>query len=689
MQRICKYIIVTLFCLACTISGHAQLNTDRITSIGRNALYFEDYVLAIQYFNQVIKLKPYLAEPYHLRAIAKIQLSDYQGALRDCDRAIELNPFQPGAFYTRGYVYRQLHMTAQAEQDFTKALSFSPDNKTYMLLRADTRAQLQEYDLARQDIEYLLRREPKSANLLFEKGVICIQSSDTACAYDAFLRAAEYDSQNASCWSALGMVQLTQKQEDEALVSLTKAVNLGSKWPGDYINRGIIFYRKHNYRSALADYDRAVTLDKQNAGCYYNRGMLRHELGDYNHALEDFNTAYDLALQQADDAQPTTNDQLAGILYQRGTTLLQLRQWQEAADDFETMLRLYPAFLPSYYLAAQAYTAMGNSKKAYQYRKQAYDLEQNQASNDRRTATDSVPNTDVQIAHAQTQKRDRRKEFSARTAQNQEEPEDEPSKYTSETRGAIQHRTGEVVNEPLIVLTYYARQDALRRTNYYHYLVQQLNNRHDLPSPLRFTPHELPLSADLISDHFEQISRLTDRIEQAEAAPAATAPAALFFARAMEFALVQDYSSAIDDATRALNNLPATQQQQAVIITFCRANWRYKLLDFQRANGELRQESAMDFEIMLRDYDYVMQQQPDFAFAYYNKANILCTQRNFDAAIEHYTQAIQIDPDFAEAWFNRGLTYIYTDRTEQGLADLSKAGELGIYQAYNLITRFQ
>ena len=36
----------------------AQLNTDRITSIGRNALYFEDYVLSIQYFNQVIKLKP-------------------------------------------------------------------------------------------------------------------------------------------------------------------------------------------------------------------------------------------------------------------------------------------------------------------------------------------------------------------------------------------------------------------------------------------------------------------------------------------------------------------------------------------------------------------------------------------------------------------------------------------------------
>ena len=79
-----RHIIILILVLA-GISGSAsaQLNTDRITAIGRNALYFEDYVLSIQYFNQVIKLKPYLAEPYLLRAIAKIQRQDYTGALKD------------------------------------------------------------------------------------------------------------------------------------------------------------------------------------------------------------------------------------------------------------------------------------------------------------------------------------------------------------------------------------------------------------------------------------------------------------------------------------------------------------------------------------------------------------------------------------------------------------------------------
>jgi tetratricopeptide (TPR) repeat protein len=96
-----------------------------------------------------------------------------------------------------------------------------------------------------------------------------------------------------------------------------------------------------------------------------------------------------------------------------------------------------------------------------------------------------------------------------------------------------------------------------------------------------------------------------------------------------------------------------------------------------------------ELEIMLRDYDYVIKNLPDFSFAYYNKANIVCLQRDFKAAIDYYTQAITIDSDFAEAYFNRGLTYIYTNEVEKGLADLSKAGELGIYQAYNLISRFK
>ncbi len=658
--------------------AYAQLNTDRITAIGRNALYFEDYVLSIQYFNQVIKLKPYLAEPYLFRAIAKIQLEDYQGALRDCDASVERNPFQPGAYYTRGFVYRQLHEFDLAEKDFTQALVFSPENKTYLLLRADARAAQKKYDLAMSDLQTLLRREPQSASLLFEKGAICLQMQDTACAVEAFTRTTELDSQNPANWSALGVVNLMQDNEDDALVQLTRAINLGSKWAGDYINRGIIFYHKHNYRGALADYDKAVSISPDDAQCYYNRGVLRQELGDYNRALED--------LSQAIDLDPDRTE----MRYQRGLVEMQLRQWKQARQDFDTLIACYPYFLPSYYLAAQAATAQGNSKTAFRYRQQAADLENNKEQ--LQTQQQSAPNTDVQVAEAQPQRRDRRKEFSSRTAQNQSEPTEDEQKYNSETRGSIQKRYTDVVNEPNITLSYYAQEQSLRRTNYYQQAVEQLNRAQLLPAPLHFTVQETPLTADMVNYHFSQISNLSQQIDQLDLlntprnTPTNNTHAAIFFARAIEFALVQDYSSAIDDCTRAANR--ADDDMDAVIY-FCRANWRYRLLEYQRATGELTAEANMDFDIMLRDYDQVIRLQPDFSFAYYNKANILCTQRNWQAAIDNYTRAIEADNDFAEAFFNRGLTYIYIDEVEQGLADLSRAGELGIYQAYNLITRFQ
>ena len=47
-----------IFCIAIialsSLPTIAQINTDQVLRIGRNALYFEDYVLSIQYFNQVI-----------------------------------------------------------------------------------------------------------------------------------------------------------------------------------------------------------------------------------------------------------------------------------------------------------------------------------------------------------------------------------------------------------------------------------------------------------------------------------------------------------------------------------------------------------------------------------------------------------------------------------------------------------
>jgi len=442
---------------------------------------------------------------------------------------------------------------------------------------------------------------------------------------------------------------------------------LVSKWAGDFINRGIIHYRRHNYRGALSDYDQAVKIAPRDADCYYNRGMMRQEVGDYNRALEDFNTAIQLAPERTE------------MRYQMGLVQMQLKQWTAVVSNMDSLIARYPYFLPAYYVAAQAKTQMGQTKAAYKYRQKAYELEQRK--DEIQAQQQNQPHTDVLIAEAQPQKKDHRKEFSSTTAQTQADLPEEEQKYESQTRGTVQKRHQDVVNEPNVTLCYYSQDLSLRRTNYYHPLVEMLNKREVLPAALRFTSQEMALTAEMVDFHFTEIARLSAQIDE-------NPTIELLFARAIEFAIVQDYASAIDDATKALT-MADSRSPITVIITFCRANWRYRLLEYQRTTGEQEATANMDFDIMLRDYDQVLKLQPDFSFALYNKANILCAQREYRDAINYYSQAIDIDGDFAEAYFNRGLTYVYIGENEKGLADLSKAGELGIYQAYNMITRFK
>ena len=62
--------------------------------------------------------------------------------------------------------------------------------------------------------------------------------------------------------------------------------------------------------------------------------------------------------------------------------------------------------------------------------------------------------------------------------------------------------------------------------------------------------------------------------------------------------------------------------------------------------------------------------------------------KDYRAALVDYDKAIELNPNFADAYFNRGLTNIFLGNNKKGIADLSKAGELGIYSAYNIIKRF-
>ena len=107
---------------------YAQINTERVMTIARNALYFEDYVLSIQYFNQVINAKPYLYEPYFFRALAK-SADDFPGRRR---KRITIRLFSAIAFVVGACMIRGLARIRQdkfdgAVEDYKTALKYDPE----------------------------------------------------------------------------------------------------------------------------------------------------------------------------------------------------------------------------------------------------------------------------------------------------------------------------------------------------------------------------------------------------------------------------------------------------------------------------------------------------------------------------------------------------------------------------------
>jgi tetratricopeptide (TPR) repeat protein len=93
----------------------------------------------------------------------------------------------------------------------------------------------------------------------------------------------------------------------------------------------------------------------------------------------------------------------------------------------------------------------------------------------------------------------------------------------------------------------------------------------------------------------------------------------------------------------------------------------------------------MQRDSLVEKTEYTEVRVPKTAQDYYNLGTHQARDSVYTEAIENLTKAIEIDPYFSHAYYNRGLAYLHTNEIEKSQADLSKAGELGLYSAYSLM----
>ena len=90
---------------------------------------------------------------------------------------------------------------------------------------------------------------------------------------------------------------------------------------------------------------------------------------------------------------------------------------------------------------------------------------------------------------------------------------------------------------------------------------------------------------------------------------------------------------------------------------------------------------------IIADLDRTIELSPRLAFAYFNRGNMAVETGDLTSALSAYTRAVEVKPDMGEAYYNRGYVYLKLGNKDAGIADLSKAGELGIVPSYNLLKR--
>ena len=647
--------------------GRAQLNTDQVIRMGRNALYYDDYVLSIQLFNKVIDAKPFLYEPYYFRGLAKFYLEDYSGAVSDCSFAIDRNPFIQDFYRLRGLCRIKIGEYTDAVKDYTQSLILEPNDQIAWYNRTLCRIQLKDYKQAFLDLDTMTNKWKEYAKAYEIKAQLLLETKDTLCADSVMSEVLSIQPNNGPIWGMKGLVALRQGFYIKADTLLTKAIKYQPKEATYYLNRALANYYLRRLRNAMEDYDSALSLDPDNFWGHYNRGLLRAQVGEDNKAIEDFNFVI----------KREPENMLA--VFNRALLYEQVGNYKGAISDFSHVIRRHPRFWSGIAYRARCYRKIGNLSAALRDERRLTIAQLNLLSG----------TTKSRSVHPKTRKRN---------SQNMEDykslviddSEDSLSyrKYESEIRGQVQYKKNSEDPMPMIGFVLQEIQTSSHiNTSYYLPLLEEWSQKNLSSKALHFNLS----SQSSINENAANYDALFKELDIQEKQKDASKEAIDNQNIGILYFIVKNYATAIPYLNKAIQN----KGPYVALALWSRAVSRMNVLLHEkgvnkkedRPNAVSPSTSKFENVASLEDLEQALLLLPRNAYLIYNKGNVYFQMKRYEDALNAYTLALKYDSRLAEAYYNRGLVYLLLKKQTEGLSDLSKAGELGLYSAYSLIKK--
>ncbi len=663
LARICIVSVVLLFSI-CGLQSYAQYDKDVFFYRGRMALADGKYSQAIENFNILARLDTTDYWTYFFRGIAKYNLGDLRGAQQDFNSSVRINPV-----FTSGYHYRAITLSRfgkydEALDDLQTALELRPGFAGLYFSRGVTYFLSQQFGKAVSDFDYYIRKEPKDPSAYLNRGASYLFLGDTLKALTDYNKAIKLDRFDPEGYVRRGRLYASSGDYAKAVADMDRAIQLDTTNTFAYFNRAIMLYEQKNYIGAMADLNRVLREEPGNALTLYNRGLIHAQVGDYEAALEDMDRVLNI------------NPENVLAYFNRASIFIEMERYDDALEDYDRAIELYPDFAKAYMNRSYVKNMMGDmrgSKADYQ-------------TGQKKVAEYRTKNADEAGSFADTTRK-----YSSLIALDAEFAKKD---FNDEL---LQHRDIDIKLRPL----YRFQLSAARQDTRY-----ALAHEYENPLISRFEA-DCPVAVVISNGTVQQPeSQSVEDVLYGDGADDSDARTS--FLRALYEAEGKKYSFALAYYDKAADAEPAGELPRLYRAFYLmnRGVLRADMIEFissidnnvqvltmddsktTRARVKDRVSQQYDYSQAIEDMASAAGIAPGIPYIYYNLGNLYCLASEHIASIENYTRAIDLYPYMGDAYYNRGLVLIYLRDKEKGCIDLSRAGELGVKDAYGVIKKY-
>jgi len=671
MKNFIRHILVFVALVLCfALEASAQYDTDVFSLRGRQALADGKYALAIENFNILARIDTTDNYTYFFRGIAKYNLGDLRGAMRDFDTSVRLNPVFTSGYHYRAITRSRVGQYDKALEDLETAIHLRPGFTGLYYSRGVTYFLSQQFDKAVEDFDRYIKKEPRDPSAYLNRGASLLFLGDTLKAFEDYNKAIKLDRFDPEGYIRRGRLYACQENYSDAISDMDRAVELDSTNTFAYFNRAIMLYDMKDYNKAMIDLNRVLKDEPGNALTLYNRGLISAQVGDYEAALQDMDRVLNI----------NPNNVLA--YFNRASVFIEMKRYREALEDYDKAIELYPDFAKAYMNRSYVNNILGNKKAS----KADYDTAQKKVSEYRaknRTDAGSFADTTKKYSSLLSLDADfAKKDF-----------DDE----------LLQHRDIDIRLRPLYRFVLSSDSD---KTNY------ALSRKYENSLLERFKS-TLPYNVEIATGDSLFNRHYSDRLEQILYGASDDGSPRNAFMKALLEGANSRFNSALGYYDGSIGGdeelVISSDRYESLYRAFYLMNrgvLRAEMIDFlasiensvqvlsmddsgrTRAKVKDQVGAKYDYSEAISDMETAAFIVKDIPYIYFNLGNLYCLASEHVTSIENYTKAISLYPFMGDAFYNRGLVLIYLKDKEKACIDLSRAGELGVAEAYSVIKKY-